>query len=156
MLRRCLIAIWLACGCLPPDKPENPATPADPDVAALVHAWVVENHIVTSNSTLGESDAMRMHGRKVEITATGYRSPFEGTCDEASRAKRVRSFEQVGYELDLAGEGRHTAERFGMTKQVTEFKLTCANKRTPTLLIYVAGARALTCFSGVCYLLTPS
>ena len=40
---------------------------------------------------------------------------------------------------------------------VTEFRLTCTgNKHTPPLTIFVGDKRAMTCFSGVCYLLAPS
>jgi hypothetical protein len=35
--------------------------------------------------------------------------------------------------------------------------MTCnANNRTPPLVLFVAGKRAMTCFSGVCYLMTPA
>ena len=146
-------------GWLPADKPaEQPkAVTTDPDVAAVAHAWIVENHVLAGNSMLTESDAILMHGRKVDITATGYATPFQGTCDGAGHEKRTRVFNDVTTEVDLAGEGRLTAIHFGMPDRVTEFRLVCTgNSHTPPLTIYVAGNRAMTCFSGVCYLLSTS
>ncbi len=98
-----------------------------------------------------------MHGRKVEATATSYRSPFQGSCDGATVDERTRNFDDVAAEVDLSGDRRITAKNFGMTPVVTEYRLACtANNRTPPLVLYIAGTRAMTCFSGVCYLMTPS
>jgi hypothetical protein len=153
VFRLALVASLAAC--LPPDKVDGPnAAATDPDVAAIAHPWIVENHILGGTTTLTDGDAMRMHGRKVDISATGYKTPFQGTCDGADRDKRTRTFDDVGTDVDLGGERRMTAIRFGMTKTVTEYRLTCkSNPRTPPLTIYVAARRAMTCFSGVCYLL---
>jgi hypothetical protein len=150
------IGLALACGCLPPDKVDKPATTGDPDVDAVAHAWIVENHIVTGNSTLTEGDAILMHGRKVDITASSYKSPFQGTCDDSGREKRTRVLDDVSIEVDLAGEQRQVPVRFGLPQHVTEFRLTCTgNKHTPPLTIFIGAQRAMTCFSGVCYLLAP-
>jgi hypothetical protein len=149
--------VALACGCLPPDKTDKPATPNDPDVEAVARAWIVENHIVTASSALSEGDAILMHGRTVAVTASGYKTPFQGTCDDAGREKRTRVLDDVTAEADLAGEQRMIPVRFGLPKTVTEFRLTCTgNKHTPPLTIFVGDKRAMTCFSGVCYLLAPS
>ncbi len=150
-----VVSTGASCGWLPPDKPtEKPAPPPDPDLATVARVWTVENHVLTGNTALTDSDALQMHGRKIEITATTYTSPFHGTCDGASRDKRTRAFADVAAEVDLAGESRLTAIHFGLPDRITEFRLVCnGNTHTPSLTIYVAGKRAMTCFSGVCYLL---
>jgi hypothetical protein len=156
---RLYLALVLTYGCLPPDKaaPAPPPPPGSVEAAAFAHPWLVENHILAGNATLTEGDAILMHGRKVDVTTTSYRSPFQGSCDESTYAQRTRSFDDVAAEVDLAGDRRTTAANFGIAKTVTEYRMQCtANTRTPPLVLFVAGKRAMTCFSGVCYLLTPA
>ncbi|HET9987730.1 MAG TPA: hypothetical protein VFQ65_04405, partial [Kofleriaceae bacterium] len=158
-VRLLLAVIIVSTACLPPDKVEGPTVPpsGDSQAAAFAKTWLVENHIVAGNSTLTEGDAILMHGRKVDITPTSYRSPFQGSCDGATAQERTRSFDDVAAEVDLAGDRRTTAKNFGLTATVSEYRLTCnVNNRTPPLVLFVAGKRAMTCFSGVCYLLTPA
>jgi hypothetical protein len=127
------------------------------DAVSFAHTWLVENHILAASSTLTEGDAILMHGRKVDITPTSYRSPFQGSCDGATVQQRTRTFDDVAAEVDLSGDRRTTAKNFGMTATVTEYRMNCnANNRTPPLVLFVAGKRAMTCFSGVCYLMTPA
>jgi len=152
----CLVVI---AACLPPDKaaPAAPPTPGEVEAATFAHPWVVENHILAGNATLTEGDAILMHGRKVEVTASSYRSPFQGSCDGAAYEQRARSFDDVAAEVDLAGDRRKTAASFGIEKTVTEYRMRCTvNTRTPPLVLFISGKRAMTCFSGVCYLLTPA
>jgi hypothetical protein len=153
---RSLVLVLALSSCLPPDKvAQPPAPPVDPSVA-YARTWLVENHILAGNATLTEGDAILMHGRKVEATATSYRSPFQGSCDGATVDQRTRTFDDVAAEVDLAGDRRTTAKNFGMTPNVTEYRLACTvNNRTPPLVLFIAGQRAMTCFSGVCYLMTP-
>jgi hypothetical protein len=157
MVRVPLVALLAVANCLPPDPvAQKVVVPADESVS-YAHTWLVENHILAGNSTLTEGDAILMHGRKVDITSTSYRSPFQGSCDGATVQQRTRSFDDVAAEVDLSGDRRATAKNFGMTATVVEYRLSCnANNRTPPLVLFVAGKRAMTCFSGVCYLLTPS
>ena len=158
-VRLLLAVLIISSGCLPPDKAEGPTTPpaAADGAAAFAKSWLVENHILAGNSTLTEGDAILMHGRKVDITSTSYRSPFQGSCDGATSQERTRSFDDVAAEVDLSGDRRTTAKNFGLTATVSEYRLTCnVNNRTPPLVLFVAGKRAMTCFSGVCYLLTPT
>lgn len=153
-MRSALVLVLAGCSWLPADTPpKRPAAP-DPELAALVHTWVVENHVLAGNSPLTEADARETHGRKVEITATSYRSPFTGACDDAARTRRDRLFADLLAELDLAGEARQTAIRFGFGDPIDEFRLSCpGHPRTLPLVIYISGARAMTCFGGACYLL---
>ncbi|CAN5119568.1 hypothetical protein BH11MYX1_BH11MYX1_06250 [soil metagenome] len=142
--------------CTPRAAPLPPPA-GEPAQVSFVHPWVVENHILAGNSTMTEGDAILMHGRKVEITASSYRSPFQGSCDSSTTDQRTRSFDDVTAEVDLAGERRTTAKNFGMTTTVTEYRLSCTSStRTPPLVMFVAGQRAMMCFSGICYLLTPA
>ena len=157
-MRLYLALVLATTGCLPPDRaaPAPPPPPGAVEAQAFAHAWLVENHILAGNATLTEGDAILMHGRKVEVGTSSYSSPFQGSCDGATYDQRTRSFDDVAAEVDLAGDRRTTATNFGITKTVTEYRLNCtANTRTPPLVLFVAGKRAMTCFSGVCYLLTP-
>ncbi len=135
--------------------------PADPALLAIAHGWTIENHIVTPRSYLADSDANEWHGHKVSITSTGYATPFQGACKTASYEKRVRTLSEVAADVDLAGDSRQIPVRFGLPASVTEFKFVCSDRRedgrltlVPILTIYVGKDRAMTCFSGVCYLLT--
>lgn len=150
---RSLLLLALA-GCLPSDTPtKKPARP-DPELAELAHTWTVENHVLAGNASVTDGDALTNHGRTVEITRSSYSSPFTGSCDDAARARRDRVFADVSVELDLAGEARGTAIRFGFGDPLVEYRLTCPDHpRTVPLVIFISGKRALTCFAGACYLL---
>ena len=153
-MRTLLSLLVMSCGWLPPDSPPQKPTPIDPDVKALAHVWIVENHVLASNAIIGEADARAMHGRKVEVTATGYNTPFSGACDDSGRQRRDRVFADLLAELNLSGEARGTAVRFGFGDPVTEYKLSCTgNRHVVPFTIYISGDRALTCFGGGCYLL---
>jgi hypothetical protein len=157
MVRVPFVAVLLVANCLPPDQPAQKPAPAADETVSFAHTWLVENHIVAATSTLTEGDAILMHGRKVDITPTSYRSPFQGSCDGATVQQRTRTFDDVAAEVDLSGDRRTTAKNFGLTATVAEYRMTCnANNRTPPLVLFVAGKRAMTCFSGVCYLMTPA
>ncbi|HWU88211.1 MAG TPA: hypothetical protein VN253_13080, partial [Kofleriaceae bacterium] len=98
------------------------------------------------------ADAMRLHGRTITIGATGYTTPWHGTCEESGRIRRTRQLADVAVELRI---DRARAAALGLTDSLIEYRLTCADleKRAPALTIYVAAAHALTCFGGVCYVL---
>jgi hypothetical protein len=148
------LVLLLLAACLPPDSPAKKPTRADPDVAELAHDWTVENHVLTGNSNLTNAEAIENHGRDVSITPTSYKAFHAGTCEESARQKKDRVFADLLAELDLAGEARDTAIRFGFGDPVTEYRLTCpGNPKALPLVIYISGKRAMTCFGGVCYLL---
>ena len=147
-----LLALAMAgAGCLPPDAP--PQTPSvDPDAAALVHPWRVDAHLLAKHTSLSDADAAQHHGRPVSIRQTGYTTPWQGTCEESGRARRERPLAEVAAELSIDRPG---VLALGFTDPLVEYKLSCLDpdRRTPALTLYVASARALTCFGGVCYAL---
>ena len=113
-----------------------------------------QNHVMSGRSTLGDADALQMTGRTVEITASSYKSPWHGTCDDAVHERRERLFADILTEADLNGEARQTAIHFGFGDPIEQYELSCGdNHRVPGLVIYISGDRAMTCFAGVCYLL---
>jgi len=139
----------LLAGCLPADT--SPATPAAAD--PIVHTWKVMDHVVTGKAAIGDADAREMHGRTIEITVAGYTSPWQGTCADASRQSRHRSFAEIATDLDVPAPGRTHAEGFGLADQLVEYRLSCGTIRSPPLTIYIAGDHAMTCANGICYLL---
>jgi hypothetical protein len=153
VLRTVLFEIALA-GCLPPDEPAKKPTPTDPDLAELVADWRVRGHVLASSTSMSDADADQLIGRVVAIRAAGYTSPWHGTCDESSREKRKRSLVEVAADLEVNAPARQAAQQFGIAAEVDEFRLSCQGQsRIPPITIYVSGAHAMTCFSGVCYLL---
>jgi len=146
------LAVVAVPGCLPPDAPPPQAPAADPDTTALLHAWRVEAHLLTRNTPLTDADAARLHGRTVSIDGTGYSSPWQGTCEEAGRTERRRRLAEVAAELKL---DRARVLQLGFADPLVEYRLSCldAVHRAPSLTLYIANARALTCFSGACYVL---
>ncbi|MDB4953577.1 MAG: hypothetical protein JWO36_1146 [Myxococcales bacterium] len=156
LLRTIGLIFVASCSWLPADSPPQKPAAVDADLAALVHTWLIENHALTGNTNLSDADAARLHGRKVEITATGFKTPWQGSCDDISRDKHDRGAAEISMKLDLTGEAWATVSRFGIGPRATEYALSCADRghRTPPLTIYVTGDRALTCFGGACYLLT--
>ncbi|MGE5186530.1 MAG: hypothetical protein ACM31C_30955 [Acidobacteriota bacterium] len=150
---RSLLLVALAA-CLPPDTPARKPAKPDPELAELAHTWTVENHVLAGNASITDGDALANHGRTVAITASSYASMFTGSCDDAARARRERVFADVAVELELAGEARDTAIRFGFGDPIVEYRLTCPDHpRTVPLVIFISGKRAMTCFGGACYLL---
>lgn len=140
-----------AAGCLPPDAP--PAGPApDPALAELVHAWRVDAHLLARTTSLTDADADRHRGRAVTVGRSGYTTPWQGTCEEHSQVRRLRPLAEVAAEL---GVDRARVLALGFTDPLAEHRLTCQDieHRTPALVLYISGARALTCFGGVCYAL---
>ncbi len=143
---------------------DRPHREPDPELDQLAASWTIDNHIITPKSYLADTDAAEWHGRIVAITANaaaGYQTPFQGNCKDASYTKRHRVLAEVAADEDLAGDSRLVPERFGLPSSLTEFKFVCNDRRedgrltlTPILTIYQGGEHAMTCFSGVCYLLT--
>lgn len=151
-MRYLLFAVVVACG-----QPAPVQAPVKDPGSPYAKPWLVENHILSGNTALTEGDAQLMHGRKVEVTESSYRSPFQGSCDDAKLSQRTRVFDDVASEADLSGDRRQTAQNFGIAGNVVEYRLECtANTHTPPLVLFVVEQRAMTCFSGVCYLLTSS
>lgn len=151
-LWRELLILSLVAGCLPPDKPAKKPAPVD----ELVHTWIVGEHIIGKGSSLTPAEATGFHGRTIEVTPTGYTSPWQGACEEASRTTRKRTLGEVVDELEVSPSAEGEATAFGLTSAVTEYRLICNGRRTaPPLLIYTSNGKAMTCFNAVCYLMKP-
>ncbi|HSN30156.1 MAG TPA: hypothetical protein VLT45_27905 [Kofleriaceae bacterium] len=150
-----LLLAFTACSWLPSDTPAKKPARANPEVAELAHEWEVANHVLADNATLTDAEANENLGRRIEITATSYKAMSAGSCDESARQKTERVFADLLVELELSGEARDTAIRFGFGDPVTEYRLTCpGNPKAVPLVIYISGNRGMTCFGGVCYLLS--
>jgi hypothetical protein len=146
-----LLALPFLAACLPPDSP--PQKPAAADPAA--YTWIVENHIIGDRSAMTDTEANEMHGRKVEITAHGFHTPWHGTCDDSSREEHKRSLSQIKNDVDLSEDRGNKILRFGIRDPILQYTFTCRDtSRVPNLTLYVSGERALTCFGRVCYLLS--
>ncbi|MEO8702563.1 MAG: hypothetical protein ABI867_21135 [Kofleriaceae bacterium] len=140
--------VFASCG---PEHPPAAPVASDPD-AALVHTWKIADHVLAPSTTLTERDATELHGREVDLRAGTYVTPWQGSCDDVGRQRRARVLADVALELTV---DRAALVRFGLGNDLVEYRLTCnGSPRTPPLLLFVAGTRALTCFAGACYLLT--
>ncbi|HEX4421245.1 MAG TPA: hypothetical protein VH165_25195, partial [Kofleriaceae bacterium] len=130
-----------------------PAAPAPPDPdAPVLHDWKITGHVLGPNALISELDATSFHGRTVSVSTAGYGSPWSGSCDDAHRQRRPRTLAELADQLQL----HDRAGSLELADPILEFQLTCGpheGSRTPPLTCYVAGARAVTCWSGVCYLL---
>ncbi|MBL9015235.1 MAG: hypothetical protein JNL83_13715 [Myxococcales bacterium] len=158
LCHRFVPGLLLVAACLPPDdKVAKPVVPVDPDVAALVHTWVVADHIVGASSAITASEAASFRGRHIEISRMGYVSPWQGTCEEAGRTKRTRSLGEIIGELDMSSSAASEATAFGLADPVVEYRLSCTDrKRPPPLTVFVSHGRAMTCYGGVCFLMKSS
>lgn len=144
--------VSFAAGCLPPDEPAKKPKAPDP----LVHTWIVAEHILGKGSSITPAEAAGFHGRTIEVTPTGYTSPWQGSCDEASRTTRQRGLGEVVSELEISPSAEGEATAFGLTSSVMEYRLLCNDRgKPPPLLIYTSNGKAMTCFNAVCYLLKP-
>lgn len=150
---RVLLVIALAgCSWLPPDSPPARPVPPDPD-AALLGGWTITGHVLGPRALISAYDAAAFHGRPVAISATGYASPWSGSCDDATRQHQPRTLAEIVAELEL---DRDRGADLGLADPVVEYRLACGiggTGRAPPLTCYVSGAHALTCWSGVCYTL---
>jgi hypothetical protein len=181
-IRRLVELVVVVAGCLPPDAPPPPKPPGpDPEVTALVHAWTVAAHVLADGAMLTEGEAVEMHvvhawtvaahvladgamltegeavemhGRTIDVRADGYTTPWHGTCEDAGRTHRTRDLAAVVEDLRIPAASRRHLVSFGLDGELGEYHLKCnGTVRTPPLTLYVAGPRAMTCFSGVCYLM---
>jgi hypothetical protein len=140
----------IGCGWLPPDSPPARPAPPDPD-AEVLHDWKVAGHVLGPRALISDADAAGFHGRAVAISATGYSSPWSGHCDDVRRERRPRVLTELTAELALAPD---RAADLGLVDPIVEYRVSCTTGRSPTLTCYVGGGHALTCWGGVCYLLT--
>jgi hypothetical protein len=149
-----VIAVAMLAGC--PKKAPAPAKSSepvdDPDAEVVAHTWQVMEHLRVKGASIAEADANGFHGRTLVIVQNGFASPWQAGCEHAKREKRSREINELFDELEIEKGGSSKAAAFGMTSDILEFRLTCADRGTP-LIIWVGGSHAMTCFSGACYLL---
>lgn len=107
-----------------------------------------------TKSSLSEEDALGTYGREIVI-GTGYTTPWHGTCEQAKREEAPASLVEVTADVDISPAGRARVKQFGLREKLVEHRLSCSYP-TSTLpfVIWVVGNRAMTCFGGVCYLLS--
>ncbi len=154
-MRIVLVGLLAGCGWLPSDSPAAPKPPPpDPDVAAIAHVWKVDGHVLGTRTTISDQDAIALHGRTVNLTGNSYTTPWQGTCDEARRTKAATTLVEVTADVDVSPDGRARLEDFGLAKNLTELTLTCIVMKAPPLTVWLSGDRAMTCFGGVCYLMS--
>ncbi|MBA3541132.1 MAG: hypothetical protein H0T79_16085 [Deltaproteobacteria bacterium] len=119
-------------------------------IPGVDYTWKIIGHVLLSGASLSEEDAVAWNGREITVTKSAYASPFQGTCEEAGRSRRTRALADIVMELDAP---RSILTNYELGESVTEYKLSCRERRRPPLAIYVDGDRAMTCYSGVCYFL---
>ena len=155
-MRELVIVLLCAGACGPTSAPpEAPAAPADPDAQALVHTWIVAEHVLATGAPITDADARGFHGRTIDVTDAGFTSPWQGACEEASRTRRPRELKGVMIEYAIPHADRPRVEAFGLGAEVTEFRMTCNDRRKPPpLTLYIGNERAMSCFGGACYLMT--
>ncbi len=155
-----LVALAAALGCgakaKPAPSPQVTAAATAPVADILNRTWIVEKHLMVKGSTLEVDDAKGYHGRTVEITANGFVSPWQGSCDAATRALERRDLSAIGAELGIKAADQEMIEKFGFGNEVAEFRLKCSDRESPPpFLVYVSNTKAMTCYRGACYLLIP-
>lgn len=147
-----VIAVLLG-GCPKASKPtKQPDPAADPDDEIVEHTWSVEDHLRVKGASIAEADANGFVGRTIVVLHEGFASPWQPTCNHAKREKRTREMSELFAEIEIADGGATKAAAFGMTSDILEFRLTCTERDTP-LIIWVGGKKAMSCFSGACYLM---
>ena len=139
-------SLLLLVACHPRRIEIPPAKPIDP----LAHHWKIYGHVMTERAAVTDDDAAALDGRDVDIGETTYEAPFQGHCGAYAFTRRARPLTEIASELGVARAG------LGLGDDVLQFHLTCPQQRTaPPLELVVdpAGQHALTCWTGVCYLL---
>ena len=137
------------CGLPPADRPAVAPVPPAPD-AALFHDWKITGHVLGAHALISNDDAAELHGRSVVISDTSYVSPWSGRCEEAGRQNTTRVAAEIAIEHDISAS---RADSLGLGASVVEYRMTCAAGSAPGLTLYLGGAHAVACFTGVCYLL---
>ena len=146
---RDLALILLLAGC--PEETASPVAAPKPD-DPIAHGWKVSGHVLAPGTMLTDTDADALVGRAVDITATGYTTPWHGTCESATREHRVKALAEVTASLKV---DRDAVKALGLADPLDEYRLTCTdNTRAPAFVLWLSGSHALTCWSGACYALT--
>jgi hypothetical protein len=95
------------------------------------------------------------------MSATGYASPWSGSCDNAHRQNQPRTLGELADQLRIPRDRAASLGLGALGEPIAEYQLSCSPSpgraagtgRTPPLTCYLAGDHAVICWSGVCYLL---
>ncbi|MDX2093220.1 MAG: hypothetical protein SFX73_35585 [Kofleriaceae bacterium] len=147
---RLVVALLAACSS---PAPKAPTPPTDHASSPYARTWIVAEHVLVKGTSATERDAAGFHGRTVDITATGFMSPWHGTCERASRVEQPRTINEVVTELRVVIEDRAKIDLFGFVDPTTEYRFVCDEGVKTPLTILIGGDKAMTCFGGACYLL---
>ncbi len=154
LIWRAALAGAVGCGAKAQPAPSPQATAAAPEADVLNRTWIVDKHIMVKGSTLEVEDAKGFYGRTVEITAQGFMSPWQGSCDAATRAQEPRELSAIITELGIKPADQEVIVSFGFGTDVAEFRLKCSERGSPPpFLVYTSNTKAMTCYRGACYLL---
>jgi hypothetical protein len=148
-MKLALVGIVVALAGCPPTTPA-PVEPAGATIPSVDYTWKIIGHVLTPDASIDERDAVAWNGREIAVTRTSYASPFQGTCESSGRVRRNRSLEEVISEVNAP---RSVVIDFALADPIVEYRLTCRDRGRPSLAMFVGAERALTCFSGVCYVL---
>src|SRR5688572_7068909 len=89
----------LACSS-PAAKPTTPTD--DRSTNALVRTWIIADHVLVKGASISHDNATGFHGRTIDITANGFMSPWQGTCErQLPRTERERRLADVISELGV-------------------------------------------------------
>ena len=94
----------------------------------MAHTWLVVEHLRVKGASIAETDANGFHGRTLVIVPNGFASPWQPACEKAKREKRAREMSELFAELEIADGGATKAAAFGMTSDILEFRMTCAER----------------------------
>lgn len=149
--RSAVVLLLTACSSPPPKTPVPPTTT---ETSPLVRTWLVADHVLVKGASISAADAAGFHGRTLDITAEGFMSPWQGTCERASRTEHPRTVAEVISELGVIAADRAKVAAFGLADPATEYRIECEGSARPIpLMILVGGERAMTCYGGACYLM---
>jgi len=156
-LRELVVLGGAAAGCAAPAKapPQAPsAAEVAPESDVLNRTWIVDKHVMVKGASIEGGDAKGFYGRTVEITSKGFMSPWQGSCEDASRSLERRDLTSVIAELGIRPGDEPALDKFGFDADVAEFRLQCNDRESPPpFLVYVSNGKAMTCYRGACYLL---
>ena len=140
------VGVLAACGSSRP-------APVGAESALFQHTWIVEEHVLVKGTSITEADATGFHGRTLEIGDRSFMSPWHGTCERVSRERDERQLLEVVDELEVEVPQRPKIGQFGFGAIVVEYRLSCKERQTPPLKLYISNEKSMTCFGGACYLM---
>ena len=147
------LAVIALGGCLPADAPATKPAPPNPDTPVF-RDWKIIDHVLGADALISELDAAGFHGRTVVVAPTHFSSPWSGSCDDPHWTRTPRTRADVMRRYKLADRAD-----LALVTDIVEFALSCGpddgSSRVPPLSLFVAADHAVTCWSGVCYLLAP-